>query len=167
MAEARIARIQYSLASAADIKEKAVQEITTRSLYDKESFPKPCGLNTLMLGPIRGMRRCGTCGLTAVACTGHSGYISLHITLFHISHIQPVVKVLRCICYWCSASIVTSYARTTMSVQKRLTKHRVSKTCPQCKGPQPNYSVNFTYLLIYLFTYLLIYLLRYVAIFMA
>ncbi len=41
---------------------------------------------------------CETCGLGAVDCVGHYGYIKLALPVFHIGYFRHILAILQCIC---------------------------------------------------------------------
>merc|ERR1719234_1484104 len=46
--------------------------------------------------------RCQTCAGTSNSCPGHFGHIDLAKPVFHMGYMQSIVKVLRCVCLFCS-----------------------------------------------------------------
>lgn len=55
----------------------------------------------LRLGVTMPSEKCRLCGQDR-ECPGHFGHITLERPVFHIGYMQPLVKVLKCICPYCS-----------------------------------------------------------------
>ena len=50
--------------------------------------------------------RCGTCRNSSEKCMGHNGYIHLGFPVYHWLCFEKILKTLRCVCFWCSSSII-------------------------------------------------------------
>lgn len=72
--------------------------ITTENGEKKES-----GLMDRRLGTTEKGFLCLTCSATATECPGHFGHIELCKPNFHIGFLDITLKILRCVCYHCSA----------------------------------------------------------------
>lgn len=47
-------------------------------------------------------------------CPGHFGHIELAKPVFHVGFITKIMKVLRCVCFFCSKLLVDSVSVHTM-----------------------------------------------------
>lgn len=54
------------------------------------------------LGISNKMDKCATCNQKLADCTGHFGYIRLHLPVFHVGLLGDTIKLLQCICKTCS-----------------------------------------------------------------
>ena len=99
----KVSKIQFGLLNPEEIRSSSVVTIEHTDNYDGAGNPKEGGLLDLRLGPIDGNYRCLTCGGTTRECPGHFGLIELAKPVFHEGFIGPVIQILRCICFQCSA----------------------------------------------------------------
>lgn len=139
--------VQFGLLGPEEIKSLAQVEITHSSMYHA-SLPKDNGMNDVRLGTTDKRYRCFTCRHTLTECPGHTGFIQLHAPVLHIGYIDVVCKVLRCICYWCSALKVDPLdpqfeqakyrqkrKKSRLTNLSALCKHK--KRCLKCEAVQP------------------------------
>lgn len=77
-------------------------EITNR-LTKREGIPVEGGLLDPRLGTVDLHYRCSTCLGTRETCPGHFGRIELAKPVFHVGFMPFVLKVLKCVCFHCSA----------------------------------------------------------------
>ena len=68
--------------------------------------PKLCGLMDPRQGCTDRQARCQTCACNQTDCPGHFGHIELAKPVFHPGFIAKMVKVLRCVCFFCSKLMV-------------------------------------------------------------
>ena len=85
-------------------------EIHNPEIYQADGTPTPGGINDLRLGSCDRTRICQTCNsgnslitIDTVVCPGHFGHINLARPVYHINFLEYCVKVLRCVCFHCSA----------------------------------------------------------------
>lgn len=81
-------------------------------------------------------------------CPGHFGSINLNFPVLHPGFIDTVLKIIRCVCFFCSELLLTD--KDKQNIQRvRDRKQRLSaaaaaakgkKICPACAGVQPLYS---------------------------
>ena len=64
--------------------------------------PKPGGLSDPRLGTIDRKMKCETCMANMAECPGHFGHLELAKPMFHIGFMEPVLSILRCVCFNCS-----------------------------------------------------------------
>ena len=63
-------------------------------------------------GVIERTGRCQTCAGNMTNCPGHFGHIELAKPVFHVGFLSKTVKILRCVCFYCSRlliDVVNSY----------------------------------------------------------
>lgn len=68
--------------------------------------PKLNGLMDPRQGCADRYSRCQTCAGNMTECPGHFGHIELAKPVFHVALIQKIIKVLRCVCFYCSKLLV-------------------------------------------------------------
>ena len=68
--------------------------------------PKLGGLMDPRQGTIDRYSRCQTCAGNMSECPGHFGHIELAKPVFHIGFLTKSIKVLRCVCFYCSKLLV-------------------------------------------------------------
>jgi len=68
--------------------------------------PKLNGLMDPRQGVIDRQSRCQTCAGNMSDCPGHFGHIELTKPVFHLPFLTKTVKVLRCVCFFCSKMLV-------------------------------------------------------------
>ena len=57
-------------------------------------------------GAVDRMSRCQTCAGNMTECPGHFGHIELAKPVFHIGFMTKTIKLLRCVCFYCSKMLV-------------------------------------------------------------
>lgn len=140
--------VQFGVLNPEEAKRMAVIEITSGSLY-QQSLPKDGGINSLEMGTCNNKLRCKTCRNNVRVCPGHFGYLELKHPCYHPCHLDSVVKILRCCCFWCSSLLVEKKPRKKTRPQTALTQISSSakgKQCPECGGKQPSYAKNGMYI---------------------
>ena len=81
--------------------------------------PKLGGLMDPRQGVIDRVSKCRTCAGNMSTCPGHFGHIELAKPVFHVGYLSKIVKILRCVCYYCSRLLidpVCTYTCTYMVV---------------------------------------------------
>lgn len=68
--------------------------------------PKLGGLMDPRQGTIDRSARCQTCAGNISECPGHFGHIELAKPVFHIGFLVKTIKILRCVCFFCSKLLV-------------------------------------------------------------
>ena len=69
--------------------------------------PKLNGLMDPRQGVIDRSSRCQTCAGNQTECPGHFGHIDLAKPVFHVGFITKTIKILRCVCFYCSKLLVS------------------------------------------------------------
>lgn len=64
--------------------------------------PKLGGLMDPRQGVVDRSTRCQTCAGNMTECPGHFGHIELAKPVFHVAFITKTLKILRCVCFFCS-----------------------------------------------------------------
>lgn len=142
----RIKSVQFGLLDPERVRRQSVVPITTSALYTRQ-LPAPGGLNDLQMGTCDRRMHCGTCRHDIIKCPGHFGHLDLAVPMYHVSMIPIVIKMLRCVCVFCSHLLVDIdesdprldgvHGRARLALLSNLCKSR--KRCPQCDAPQPKY----------------------------
>ncbi|KAH7967181.1 hypothetical protein HPB49_023338 [Dermacentor silvarum] len=68
--------------------------------------PKLGGLMDPRQGVIDRTSRCQTCAGNMTECPGHFGHIDLAKPVFHCGFLTKTIKILRCVCFYCSKLLV-------------------------------------------------------------
>ncbi len=69
--------------------------------------PKLGGLMDPRQGVIDRNSRCQTCAGNMTECPGHFGHIDLCKPVYHIGFLTKTMKILRCVCFYCSKMLVS------------------------------------------------------------
>lgn len=81
--------------------------------------------------------RCQTCAGNMVECPGHFGHLELSKPVFHIGFLNKSIKVIRCVCFYCSKLLVSptnSKIKEIVSETKGNPRKRLSHVYDLCKG---------------------------------
>ena len=68
--------------------------------------PKLNGLMDPRQGTIDRFSRCLTCAGNSSECPGHFGHIELAKPVFNVNFLTKTVKIMRCVCFYCSKLLV-------------------------------------------------------------
>ena len=140
-----VVEVAFGVLSEQEILRSAVTEVVNPVLYT-HSIPTDDGLNSLKLGTSDSRIRCSTCRKSVRECPGHSGALRLAVPLYHVAYLETTLKVLRSVCFWCSALLAPAsaqHSRRAGSSKKALAAMALAgkavRECPVCRGPQPSY----------------------------
>ena len=97
----KIIGIQFSVLSPDEIRNSSVAEITSRDTYINNK-PVIGGLFDPRMGVLDPGLICPTDGLNYMNTPGYFGHIELAKPVFYIQFLEPLKKILRCICIKCS-----------------------------------------------------------------
>lgn len=94
--------------------------------------------------------KCGTCKRAVTTCPGHFGSISLNFPVLHPGYIDTVLKILRCVCFFCSELLFVEKDKLALrKIKDRRARlaaaaalGKAKRVCPACAGSQPCYSRN-------------------------
>jgi len=100
-----IVGVQFSILDATAIERMSVCEITSTDTYSG-SEPIIGGLFDSRMGVIENDKICKVCMQKNAFCPGHFGHIKLAKPVFHSQFFETVRKILRCVCYRCSALLI-------------------------------------------------------------
>ena len=90
--------------------EQRAQSVTPEGIrhpYTMEAGrPKIGGLMDPRQGPTDRDSKCQTCSGNTADCAGHWGHIELARPVFNVIYLTKTIKVLRCVCFYCSKLLV-------------------------------------------------------------
>lgn len=141
--------VQFCLLSPEEIRARSVVEVVTHEIYSG-SEPVQGGVLDSRMGVIDASRRCPTCGQKNTFCPGHFGHVELAKPMFYVQFLDIVKKVVKCVCFRCSALVLPIEAaqrRALMklprekrfeTVYKLCSKSVTKRDCPCCGARQPN-----------------------------
>lgn len=143
--------VQFALLSPDEIKKRSVCEVVVHDLYNG-SEPVHGGVLDMRMGVVDTSRRCPTCGHRNTFCPGHFGHIELAKPVFFVTYMDVIRKLLRCVCYRCSAlavdpkQLTPSLRKVLMKVSRekrfdavyKLCTKSAKRDCPCCKARQPS-----------------------------
>ena len=98
---ATIKGVQFGILSESEIKAMSAVEVTDTTIH-KGGIVQRCGINAPHLGTMHPAMLCSTCGNSMDRCPGHSGHINLVEPIINIEFFTPLVKILTCVCFYCS-----------------------------------------------------------------
>ncbi|XP_003371714.1 DNA-directed RNA polymerase II subunit RPB1 [Trichinella spiralis] len=134
--------IQFGILSPEECRAMSVCEILYPEI-NENGKPKLGGLMDPRQGVIDRRSRCQTCAGTIADCPGHFGHLELSKPVYHVGFLPKVLKVLRCVCFYCSRLLVNknstkveaALAKTKYSCRKRLTTiYDLCKVKRICEG---------------------------------
>jgi len=103
-----IKRVQFGILSPQEAKRMSVTEEGIKYPEVTENGkPKLGGLMDPRQGVIDRLSRCQTCTGNITECPGHFGHIELAKPVFHCGFLNRTVKILRCVCFYCSKLLVS------------------------------------------------------------
>ena len=143
----RTKEVQFGLLSAEQTRKMATVKVSNPNIMHRGT-PQSGAVNDLMMGSIDRRLRCSTCGGDVRTCQGHTGVIELGAPVYSIGFIDPTLKCLRSVCFFCSRLLVTEQEATGIANDELSGKQlflavyqvaRTRKRCMHCHGPQPSY----------------------------
>jgi DNA-directed RNA polymerase II subunit RPB1 len=142
-----IASVSFGFFEAAEIQRMAACKITEHACF-VNGAPAPNGPMDLRMGTTCQALRCATCSETLEACPGHFGYVQLAFPCFHPCLLDTTLKMLRCVCFFCSAFLLDEEARRDLRLagdrRARLSElvaaTRSRRVCHRCGGHSPVFS---------------------------
>lgn len=117
-----IKAIQFSVMSPEEIRQKSVAEITSTDTYSNNE-PIIGGLFDSRMGVIENDKICKTCEQKNTFCPGHFGHIELARPVFNIQFFDMIRKILKCICFRCSALLLDPNSKEI----SKLTNKKISR----------------------------------------
>ena len=130
-----IKSIQFGILSPEEIKNMSVCTVTKARSIDENGVPIDGGINDLRMGSTDNTFKCKTCHCkNNDECPGHFGYIPLEKPVFHVGFIDDVLKILKCICYYCKSLLIDDYDKYIEITKIRNPKDRQLKVYNLCKN---------------------------------
>ncbi|KAI1719686.1 RNA polymerase rpb1, domain 1 domain-containing protein [Ditylenchus destructor] len=147
-----VKRVQFGILSPDEIKRMSVGEIEFSEIYENGK-PKIGGLMDPRQGVIDKRGHCMTCTGDMNQCPGHFAHLELAKPVFHIGFLTKTLKVLRCVCFYCSRLLIDKDSqrvkeivkKTNGNLRRRLTLiYDICKSKTVCEGTDdvPNDAMN-------------------------
>jgi DNA-directed RNA polymerase II subunit RPB1 len=146
-----VTSVDFGLFPPEEIQRLSVCRISEPAMYI-HNLPAPFGVNDHRLGSVDRRLACGTCHRNVHECPGHYGSLRLEFPIFHVGFLDYVLKILKCVCYFCSALLVTDVSTLVPLRESSVPRERkkrmaaimaMSKTrrcCHACGGINPIYT---------------------------
>ncbi|KAI6236689.1 DNA-directed RNA polymerase subunit [Aphelenchoides besseyi] len=100
-----VKRVQFGVLGPDEIRQMSVGEIQFAEIYENGK-PKLGGLMDPRQGVIDKRGRCNTCAGNLSDCPGHFAHLELAKPVFYIGFLTKTLKLLRCVCYYCSRLLI-------------------------------------------------------------
>ena len=142
-----IKAIEFDIFSPEEIRRLSTTCVTESSQYIG-GYPTISGPNDFRMGTIDRRLKCATCKRNVISCPGHFGVINLNYPVLHPGFIDVILKLIRCVCFFCSEPLLSEKDKTVLKKIKDR-KQRLAATaltakqkkiCPICGGKQPQYN---------------------------
>ncbi|XP_074658521.1 DNA-directed RNA polymerase II subunit RPB1-like [Tubulanus polymorphus] len=102
-----VKKMQFGILGPDELKRMSVTEGGIKYSETMEGGrPKLGGLMDPRQGVIDRTARCQTCAGNMTECPGHFGHIELAKPVFHVGFFTKTIKILRCVCFFCSKILV-------------------------------------------------------------
>ncbi|KAH7962033.1 hypothetical protein HPB52_014006 [Rhipicephalus sanguineus] len=133
-----VKRVQFGILSPDEIRRMSVTEggIKYPEIYEG-GRPKLGGLMDPRQGVIDRTSRCQTCAGNMTECPGHFGHIDLAKPVFHCGFLTKTIKILRCVCFYCSKLLVNPNnpkIKEIVGKTKGQPRKRLAHVYDLCKG---------------------------------
>jgi len=116
-----VKRVQFGILSPEEIRRMSVTDGGLKYAETTEAGrPKIGGLLDPRQGPPDRNSRCQTCSGNIVECPGHFGHLELAKPVFHVGFLSNIVKVMRCVCFYCSKLLVSTDDPRLKEIQSKL-----------------------------------------------
>ena len=79
--------------------------------------PKKGGLMDPRQGVVDRRSKCQTCEGNMTTCPGHFGHIELSKPVYHVGYMTKIIKLLRCVCFYCSHLLLDPVSDIPVRVQ--------------------------------------------------
>ena len=143
--EYHIAAIDFGVKSPDEIVAQSVCEVTENTIYSK-NVPRTNAINDVRMGTVDRRIHCGTCGHGVEKCNGHTGHVNLPVPLYNVGFMNTVLRILRTVCYFCSALLLPqdSLQETNQNFNVEKFEYVTSSArshheCRFCHGKMPSY----------------------------
>ncbi|CAG0900840.1 unnamed protein product [Darwinula stevensoni] len=133
-----VKRMQFGILNPDEIRRMSVTDggIRYAEVYEG-GRPKLGGLMDPRQGVIDRNSRCQTCAGNMTECPGHFGHIDLAKPVFHIGFLSKTIKILRCVCFYCSKLLVSPTHPKIKEIvvkSKGQPRKRLAHVYDLCKG---------------------------------
>ncbi|XP_055313031.1 DNA-directed RNA polymerase II subunit RPB1 [Sitodiplosis mosellana] len=133
-----VKRVQFGILSPDEIRRMSVTEGGIQYPETMEGGrPKLGGLMDPRQGVIERTSRCQTCAGNMTECPGHFGHIELCKPVYHVGFLTKTMKILRCVCFYCSKMLVSSTnpkIKEVVMKTKGQPRKRLTYVYDLCKG---------------------------------
>ncbi|EEB13940.1 predicted protein [Pediculus humanus corporis] len=133
-----VKRVQFGILSPDEIRRMSV---TDGGIKYPETYeggrPKIGGLMDPRQGVVDRMSRCQTCAGNMTECPGHFGHIDLAKPVFHVGFLTKTIKILRCVCFFCSKLLVSpnnAKIKEIVTKSRGQPRKRLTFVYDLCKG---------------------------------
>lgn len=131
-------KIQFGILSPDEVRRMSVTEGGIKYPETMEAGrPKLGGLMDPRQGTTDRMSRCQTCAGNMTECPGHFGHIELAKPVFHIGFLVKTIKIIRCVCFFCSKLLVDTQnpkIKDIVSKSKGYPRKRLAHVYDLCKS---------------------------------
>lgn len=148
----KLDHVRFGVLGPEEIRRMSVAEIKYEKPYEN-GLPREESVADRRLGANGSQFPCYTCYMDDKTCPGHFGHIELAKPMYNIGFINTTLKILRCVCYYCSKLLCSEEAvRNLLKIKSQVTRHRTmckmasgssKRTCSQesgCGNAQPKYT---------------------------
>lgn len=101
-----VKKVQFGVMSPDEIRRMSVAEVKHEVAWER-GVPRHEGIMDRRLGASGRDFPCMTCHCDEKNCSGHFGFIELAKPMFHAGFMGMTLKLLRCVCYFCSRLLIT------------------------------------------------------------
>jgi len=133
-----VKRVQFGILSPEEIRRMSVTDGGVRYPETYEGGrPKLGGLMDPRQGAVDRSSRCQTCAGNMTECPGHFGHLDLAKPVFHPGFLTKTLKVLRCVCFYCSKMLVNPAnpkIKEIVMKSKGQPRKRLTHVYDLCKG---------------------------------
>ncbi|XP_064614759.1 LOW QUALITY PROTEIN: DNA-directed RNA polymerase II subunit RPB1-like [Liolophura sinensis] len=133
-----VKRVQFGILSPDEIRRMSVTDGGIKYSETTEGGrPKLGGLMDPRQGVVDRLSRCQTCAGNMSECPGHFGHIEVAKPVFHVGFLTKTVKVLRCVCFFCSKLLVDPSSpkiKDIVSKSKGHPRKRLAHVYDLCKS---------------------------------
>ncbi|XP_013419697.1 DNA-directed RNA polymerase II subunit RPB1-like isoform X2 [Lingula anatina] len=129
-------KVQFGILSPDEIRRMSVAEIKYPETMEG-GRPKLGGLMDPRQGTTDRMSRCQTCAGNMSECPGHFAHIELAKPVYHVGFLTKTIKILRCVCFFCSKMLVDANnpkIKEIIGRSKGQPRKRLAHVYDLCKG---------------------------------
>jgi DNA-directed RNA polymerase II subunit RPB1 len=134
--KARVTNVRFGLLSSEEIAKLSAVEVK-EIIINKSGIVHRGGVNDSAMGTTSRSMLCSTCSSEMKSCPGHMGHIVLGSPVLNIEFITHVLKILTCVCFYCSKLLFSSdhpKYETVMNIQsKKKRQHEIHSYCQKAR----------------------------------